>query len=470
MSTGAPKDELEAALVEFDKVDTAVRELHTRVARDPDLIVEYEPALRELHRKRLELARQAGVAALADWRASKAAAAFASGDACVQAEGSAEPEYATEGRAGDASATQGHAAEALATEPPPASEPPPREAVSAEVLARDTPEQAPSEPPSASSAPPSAPASAPAPPLSARQIEEFMTSLAASPSAPAAPRKSDASLLLALASHVKIAEDVRTSGAWEHDLEQLERAASEDRQKRWREMSPEARVRWLSLLVAWTRALQDEAARLGEPDGRAREVFRGLRGFSTTDRPGFVNGFARAAMPRWGGTWREDALAHLREIRPAPAAASPKPAARKAAKAKAAEADADDAGVDSSELADWAYLPRVRGLRVVLLGGEVREERRAALEEAFGFGSLEWVPTDRPRLLASLAERAARGTVDFILATKFVRHKETDAIARAAETPLLTLRHGYGVTAVRQAFEEWFARGDERAGKARRSG
>jgi hypothetical protein len=38
---------------------------------------------------------------------------------------------------------------------------------------------------------------------------------------------------------------------------------------------------------------------------------------------------------------------------------------------------------DVEALTGWPYKDRVKGLRMVLLGGEVREERRVALEEAF---------------------------------------------------------------------------------------
>src|SRR6202034_3648110 len=168
------------------------------------------------------------------------------------------------------------------------------------------------------------------------------------------------------------------------------------------------------------------------------------------DNPGYVHGFARNASPCWGASWRDDALSHLREVRPepVPAVATPK----KASKAKAVDEEEDEGESGNDALAGWAYLERVKGLRVVLLGGEAREERRAALERAFQFGSLEWVPTDRPRLVASVAGRAARGTMDLILVTKFVRHKETEAIERGTLVPVLVLRHGYGVTTVRQAF------------------
>ena len=132
-------------------------------------------------------------------------------------------------------------------------------------------------------------------------------------------------------------------------------------------------------------------------------------------------------------------------------------------KASAAAGEEEETA-EIEPLIGWPYLDRVKGLRIVLLGGEVREERRVALEEAFQLESLEWIPRNRPRQVASLAERAARGTVDFILVTKFVAHAETEAVSRSTKVPLLTMRHGYGVTTVRQVLEEYFLRADEKAG------
>jgi hypothetical protein len=310
--------------------------------------------------------------------------------------------------------------------------------------------------------------------VSARQLEEFKAAFSAPASTPrVVPKADDRTHLLALATRVTIAEEVSTSGAFEQELEQLERAASEDRQKRWREMGRDAQVRWLSLLVAWTKALDDDARQLQERTPRLGTIFRTLRSFSIHESPGFVHGFARTATPRWGGTWRMDALYHLREVRPEPEPAPVKPkATTKPRTAPVATEEDDDEGPDD-ELAGWPHLERVKGLRVVMLGGEVREERRAALERAFQFQSLEWVPTDRPRLVASLAERAERGSVDVILMTKFASHGGSVAIQKSSTVPFLTLRHGYGVTTVRQVLEEYFSRVDEKPngkGVKRRSG
>jgi hypothetical protein len=432
--------DLDTLLEALDRADTAVRALYRQLADNPDLAAEYDTGLRELQRKRLELAHQVGVAALAEWRASHRA-----------------PESSLE-----ESATLDLRASRQA-EPQPAPSPPSL----AETAPVEAPTSAPA-PPSSAGTPSEAPA-----PVSARQLEEFKAAFGAPASAPSvAPRKDDRSLLQALANHVKVAEEVSTSGAFEQELEQLERAVTEDRQKRWREMSREAQVRWLSLLVAWTKALDDDAPRLHEPPSRLAAVFRVLRTFSIHDNPGYVHGFARSASPRWGASWRDDALSHLREIRPeaVPAVVAPKKASK--AKVRGAEEDEED-DAPEEELGDWPYRDRARGLRVVVLGGEVREERRAALEQAFQFGSLEWVPTDRPRLVASLAERAERGSVDVILMTKFASHGGSTVIQKSSKAPFLTMRHGYGVATVRQVLEEYFARVDEKTnGKSvkRRSG
>jgi hypothetical protein len=438
MTSTTPSADLGALLEMLDQADTAVRALYRQLADNPDLASEYEAGLRELQRKRLELAQQVGVAALAEWRAAPG-----------ERQSSLEESGTLELRG------------TLPSEP----EPGPAVPALAEPASVEAPVTAPTPPPPASESPLDVPA-----PVSARQLEEFKAAFSAPASTPPiVPRKDDRTLLLTLATHVSIAEEVSTSGAFEHEVEQLERAASEERQKRWRDMSRDAQVRWLSLLVAWAKALEDDGVRLQESTSHVATAFRALRTFSIHDNPGFVHGFARTAAPRWGGTWRMDALYHLREIRPEPVPAPVKPKAPTRGKAAAAEEE-EDVGPEQEELAGWPHLERVKGLRVALLGGEVREERRVALEQAFQFDSLEWVPTDRPRLVASLAERAARGTLDFILVTKFVRHKETEAIERSSQVPVLSLRHGYGVTTVRHAFEDYFSRVDDKKSAKRRSG
>jgi hypothetical protein len=59
-------------LEQLDQADSALRTIYRQLAENPDAAPEYETALRELHRKRLELAQQVGVAALAEWRTARA--------------------------------------------------------------------------------------------------------------------------------------------------------------------------------------------------------------------------------------------------------------------------------------------------------------------------------------------------------------------------------------------------------------
>jgi hypothetical protein len=422
---------LDALLDSLDSADAAVRALYLKLADNPDLAQEYEAGLRELQTKRVELARQVGLAALQERRAARQTNAGATSTGVRPVPPPSPLEATTAAR----------------PEEPPAPETP----TSVSPLREPKIE---------------VPRDAPQAPVSARQLEDFKASFGAPASTPRVPRPDDRTQLLALATHVDIAEEVSTVAALDEEIEQLERAAADERQKRWREMTREGQVRWLSLLVAWAKTLEQDALRLHQSPLGVAAVFRELRAFSMNDNPGFVHGFARMASPR-SSTWRADAIRLFREIRPEPepvqAPAKPKSAA------KAVASTTDEADVETDVLADWPYIERTRGLRVALLGGEVREERRVALERAFQLASLEWIPRDRPRLLASLAERASRGTLDFILVTKFVAHKETEALERSTRAPILKMRHGYGVASVRQVFEEYFARVEDRPGASDRA-
>jgi hypothetical protein len=68
---------------------------------------------------------------------------------------------------------------------------------------------------------------------------------------------------------------------------------------------------------------------------------------------------------------------------------------------------------------------------------------------AFQCASFTWVPQHRPRLIQSRGERAAQGNVDVILVNEFVGHKDSAALARASSVPVIRVRLGYGVTAVK---------------------
>lgn len=107
---------------------------------------------------------------------------------------------------------------------------------------------------------------------------------------------------------------------------------------------------------------------------------------------------------------------------------------------------------------DWPYFKWTRGKTVVMIGGEVREERRLALEEAFACATLTWVPHDRPRLLQALVERAGQGRIDVILVNELVGLNEMAALSRASAAPVIVARLGYDVGDVRTALEQHFGR------------
>jgi hypothetical protein len=74
-STPQPStSDLDALLELLDRADSAVRALYAQLAANPDLAPDYEAGLRELHRKRAELAHQVGLATLTGWRESRARA------------------------------------------------------------------------------------------------------------------------------------------------------------------------------------------------------------------------------------------------------------------------------------------------------------------------------------------------------------------------------------------------------------
>lgn len=281
-------------------------------------------------------------------------------------------------------------------------------------------------------------------PLSEREVDEYLA--AAPPSESPRSPTHDRAIVHSLANHVNIS--VTRPPDLADEIVQFERATSDSRVASWLKMTKPMQVRWVQMLVAWGKALEieaDDADRRRVVDGFAR-----LREFSLRDSPGFIYGFARAHVPTV--TWRADAAASLDALtgRSGPSLVEPR-----------RQVDRDDDDSDDARVAkipdDWEHLAQTRGKTAVMFGGDVREERRVALERELRLESLEWVPHHRPRMLQSLAERAANGSVDFILANRFVNHKDTMALEKVSAVPIIIVG-SYGVTAVKQAIDDWFAR------------
>jgi hypothetical protein len=66
--------DVDALLVELEEADGAVLALYRELAADPDLAGQYEPRLKDLHARRLDLAQRVGLASLARRRARAMAA------------------------------------------------------------------------------------------------------------------------------------------------------------------------------------------------------------------------------------------------------------------------------------------------------------------------------------------------------------------------------------------------------------
>lgn len=114
----------------------------------------------------------------------------------------------------------------------------------------------------------------------------------------------------------------------------------------------------------------------------------------------------------------------------------------------------------------WPYYEKTHGKRAVMVGGEAREQRRAAIEEALGFAELEWVNGYEIRTVQSLAERITHGAVEFvILLGRFINHKVTDILLPAcnnSEADWVMVRQGYGINQIKLAIERYLGeRGEE---------
>ena len=96
-------------------------------------------------------------------------------------------------------------------------------------------------------------------------------------------------------------------------------------------------------------------------------------------------------------------------------------------------------------------------LRVLMVGGSVREDARRTLQNLFGFGRLDWEPYEgtRPALMKSLEQRVRNRGVDVVLILKeFVAHHVPERLrplCQESGIPCLMVEHGYGANQVAEA-------------------
>lgn len=125
---------------------------------------------------------------------------------------------------------------------------------------------------------------------------------------------------------------------------------------------------------------------------------------------------------------------------------------RLARRMDAAEEDDEEPG-DGNIRAEAARL--LAGKAVVLIGGNVREERRAALERELGMGELRWIrSTPTNPALKFEADLKKRDVALVLLAIRWVRHATGYAVAETcvkAGKPLVRLPGGLGTNTVAAA-------------------
>ncbi|HMB08854.1 MAG TPA: hypothetical protein VKP69_34645, partial [Isosphaeraceae bacterium] len=91
-----------------------------------------------------------------------------------------------------------------------------------------------------------------------------------------------------------------------------------------------------------------------------------------------------------------------------------------------------------------------QGLRVLMIGGSVREDVRRTLQRLFDFDKLDWEPYEdaKPAVLDSLEQRVRHRGVDLVLILKsFIGHHVPERLRPLCEQqgiPCLMVEHGYG--------------------------
>jgi hypothetical protein len=430
--------DLDTLLEALDRADTAVGALYRQLADNPDLAAEYDAGLRELQRKRLELAQQAGTAALGAWRAARSEADTPVAETAPASAVSVVTEHDTNGVS--------------------SAGPPPTRATEPVATLEHTQ-------PTTQPAPPDPPASTPSP-ASDAQLEEWKKAvqargLGASRTLPPAPERPWGVLLHEMMSLVGPPDvDLNDSVALLEELDALDEIATPERQKLWVRFPIEVQKRWLSHLVARTRAIREHPS-----SDRVRDRLKAIRGvypdWARQYVPGHVNGLQLKHLPIHG-TWAKDAADHWEalgaalgsnfapEFAPRVTTSTPK---------KKKERERADAGDEPAVVeSDWPLLALMQDKAAVIVGGAPREPNRERLETFFRLSSLDWPLVDGPRKVEAVAQRIAKGTFDVVLVIRtLVAHTESERILDAAKEARVpwAMVEGYGIASIRSGVERF---------------
>jgi hypothetical protein len=133
--------------------------------------------------------------------------------------------------------------------------------------------------------------------------------------------------------------------------------------------------------------------------------------------------------------------------------------ARELAEAEAeAAADEPAGGADPS----WAKLEATRGRRLLIVGGDGRQERVPKIRAAFALAEVEWadLPQNAPRAKDAMVQRIEGGKYDFVVCLQpFISHELSDAVFGVRQSGVCCmLAGGYGIGQLRAAFERFLPR------------
>ena len=106
----------------------------------------------------------------------------------------------------------------------------------------------------------------------------------------------------------------------------------------------------------------------------------------------------------------------------------------------------------------WPFRHKVQGKNVVIVSGDLGEDARHRIQNAFKFGSVDWINTDVPEGIQLLPRTIRSGNVEIVIALhRFLAtgwDKPGRAAAKGSNVPWVQVAGSYTVTAIREAIEQ----------------
>jgi hypothetical protein len=289
----------------------------------------------------------------------------------------------------------------------------------------------------------------------------------------------------------------------------------------WVEFQKDIQKSLVGMVVSRSRHIQDEIPehlRTADLDAELDRLFSGMTAFSKREQPGFVFGLQRHHHSV-GESWAADAFRWwdgLTARLPDPSVLDPDRAV-KALKDAIDEGGTDDeivslalAALDAGVIHDdptlvklmtphmeklrkhtkfkrlrkairdaqeadeafrkemgeeapqlpktWPFRHKVQGKNVVIVSGDLGEEARHRIQNAFKFASVDWINTDVHDGIQPLARTIRSGNVELVIALhRFLAtgwDKQGRTAAKGSNVPWVEVAGAYTLTAIREAIEQ----------------